>query len=264
MRIDRSLVQRVEHTSARLSCVQVAALDSLAPRTGAQCEPFDGGAFIAFGPGRFVNRAMGLGLGEESPTATVDALVEFYEARALAPSLEVCPWVDDALLVALGAAGFRTDRFRSVYAHDLIDLPPLDADATIEAESPSTADGRRAALADDAPIGTAARSVSDEYCDAAALMPNANDLVALVDGQVAGCGSLVALDGMAVLGGGATFPTQRRRGLQSALLVHRLHLAVSLDCDLAVATALPAGQSARNLERLGFVQLYTQAVLTRA
>jgi GNAT superfamily N-acetyltransferase len=263
VRIDRSLVQRLELGSARLSCLQVAALDSIAPRTGAQCEPFDGGAFIAFGPGRFVNRAMGLGLGEASPTATVSALVEFYEARALAPSLEVCPWVDDALLNALGAAGFRTERFRSVYAHDLIDLPPLDADAMIVAESADTAEGRRAVLADDAPVGSAARSVSDEYCDAAALLPNANDLVALVAGQVAACGSLIATDGMAVLGGGATAPAHRRRGLQSALLIHRLHLAVSLDCDLAVATALPAGQSARNLERLGFVQLYTQAVMTR-
>jgi N-acetylglutamate synthase-like GNAT family acetyltransferase len=91
----------------------------------------------------------------------------------------------------------------------------------------------------------------------------AHDFVALVDGQVAGCGSLIATEGMAVLGGGATLSTHRRRGLQSALLVHRLHLAVTLDCDLAVATALPAGQSARNLERLGFTQLYTQAVLTR-
>jgi hypothetical protein len=263
VRIDRSLVQRVEHTSASLSCRQVAALDSLAPRTGAQCEPFDGGAFIAFGPGRFVNRAMGLGLGDNEPPATIAALIEFYEARALPPSLEVCPWVDDTLVAALGAAGFRTERFRSVYAHDLIDLPPLDADATIVAESPSTAVGRRAVLADDAPVGTAARSVSDEYCDAAASAPNANDLVALVDGQVAACGSLVAVDGMAVLGGGATAAVHRRRGLQSALLIHRLHLAVSLDCDLAVATALPAGQSARNLERLGFVQLYTQAVMTR-
>jgi GNAT superfamily N-acetyltransferase len=263
VRIDRSLVQRVEHTSARLSCEQVAALDAIAPHTGAQCQPFDGGAFVAFGPGRFVNRAIGLGLGDASPPAIVAALVEFYEARALSPSLEVCPWVDDALLAALGAASFRTDRFRSVYAHDLIDLPPLDADAMIVPETAETAEGRRLVLSDDAPIGSAGRSVSDEYCDAAARMPAANDFVALLDGQVAGCGSLVALDGMAVLGGGATLPTHRRRGLQSALLVHRLHLAVSLDCDLAVATALPAGQSARNLERLGFTQLYTQAVLTR-
>jgi GNAT superfamily N-acetyltransferase len=263
VRIDRSLVQRVEHTTARLGCHQVFALDSVAPRTGAQCQPFDGGAFVAFGPGRYVNRAMGVGLGAESPTATVAALVEFFEARALAPSLEVSPWVDDALLAALGSAGFRTERFRSVYAHDLIELPPLDADATIVPETPDTAEGRRAALADDAPVGSAARSVSDEYCDAAALVPGAHDLVALVDGQVAACGSLIANGGVAVLGGGATLPVSRRRGLQSALLAHRLHLAVSLDCDLAVATALPAGQSARNLERMGFIQLYTQAVMTR-
>jgi GNAT superfamily N-acetyltransferase len=263
VRIDRSFVQRVESTAARLSCLQVAAFDTIAPRTGAQCEPFDSGSFVAFGPGRYVNRAMGLGLGEVSPSETVAALVEFYEARALAPSLEVCPWVDDALLAALATAGFRTDRFRSVYTHDLIDLPPLDADAVIVAESPSTAEGRRTILADDAEPGSAARAVSDEYCDAAAQVPGAHDLVAVSGNEVIACGSLIAIDGVAVLGGGATTPSARRQGLQSALITHRLHLAASLGCDIAVATALPAGQSARNLERLGFVQLYTQVVMTR-
>jgi GNAT superfamily N-acetyltransferase len=264
VRIDRSLVQRVESTAARLSCLHVAAFDAIAPRTGAQFEPFDGGSFVAFGPGRYVNRAIGLGLGSASPSATAAALVEFYAARALPPSLEVCPWVDDSLLVALAAEGFRTERFRSVYAHDLSGLPPVAADVHIEAEGPATAGRRREILADDAEPGSAARTVSDEYCAAAARVPGALDLVAVSGTEVVACGSLIAIDGVAVLGGGATAPAHRRRGLQSALLAHRLHLAASRGCELAIATALPAGQSARNLERMGFVQLYTQVVMTRA
>jgi GNAT superfamily N-acetyltransferase len=263
VRIDRSLVQRVESTSARLSCLHVAAFDALSPRTGAQCESFDGGAFIAFGPGRYVNRAMGLGLGTSPSDATISALVEFYEARALAPSLEVCPWVDDAFIAALAAAGFRTDRFRSVYAHDLSSMPEVAVAATIEAESAVTAARRRAILADGAEPGSASRTVSDEYCDAAARVPGAHDLVAVDGTDVIACGSLIAIDGVAVLGGGATTPSARGQGLQSALLAHRLRLAASMGCELAVATALPAGQSARNLERMGFVQLYTQVVMTR-
>jgi GNAT superfamily N-acetyltransferase len=189
--------------------------------------------------------------------------VEFYEARALAPSLEVCPWVDDTFVVALGAAGFRTDRFRSVYAHDLSLLPGADDGAQIEPESAATAVGRRSILADDADPNSAARAVSDEYCDAAARVPGAHDLVAVDGAEVVACGSLIAIDGVAVLGGGATMPSARRQGLQSALLAHRLRLAASMGCDIAVATALPAGQSARNLERMGFVQLYTHVVMTR-
>jgi hypothetical protein len=34
-------------------------------------------------------------------------------------------------------------------------------------------------------------------------------------------------------------------------------------CDLAVATAAPAGASARNLSRLGFTLAYTHAVMTK-
>ena len=39
--------------------------------------------------------------------------------------------------------------------------------------------------------------------------------------------------------------------------------ACSKHCDFAACTAVPDGQSARNLERLGFQLLYTQTVLTQ-
>jgi hypothetical protein len=34
-------------------------------------------------------------------------------------------------------------------------------------------------------------------------------------------------------------------------------------CDLAVVTAIPSGDSARNVARLGFTLAYCQAVLTK-
>ncbi|MFM2078507.1 MAG: hypothetical protein RJA49_2397 [Actinomycetota bacterium] len=244
---------------------QVDAFARLKPSTGAASQPFDGGALVAFGPGRYVNRAMGLGLGDVPPGTTVRTLVEFYAARALPPSLEVCPWVDGAFLTALGGAGFRTERFRSVFAHDLRELPAVRG-ADIRPLSTAAADDRKEILADGALIGSEARAVSDEYCDAAALVPGTHDLVAIVDGSVAACGSLNVVeteDGTGgYIGGAATLPSRRGLGLQSALVAHRLGLARSAGCDFVVATALPDGQSARNLERLGFMQLYTQAVMT--
>ena len=89
-----------------------------------------------------------------------------------------------------------------------------------------------------------------------------DDLVALVDGVPAACGSLSVVDGVGWLGGAATLPAFRGTGLQTALVRHRLRLAAAAGCTFAAATALPDGQSARNLERLGFRLAYTQAVLT--
>lgn len=265
MRIDLELVRRVEHSGAALAALQAAALAALAPESGAEALPLDGGALVAFGPRRYVNRAMGLGLGGTPADELIAALDGFYSSRGMAPSLELCPWADAALSAALSSDGYRLERFRNVYAHDLRDLPdevaapavplvPLDA---------SSAEDRKRILAGDAPVGSEARRTSDEFCEAMALLPDKVDLLALADGAVAACGSLTVANGVGWLGGAATEPRYRGRGLQSALVVRRLRLAATMGCTLAAATALPDGQSARNLERLGFSLLYTQAVLTR-
>ena len=105
---------------------------------------------------------------------------------------------------------------------------------------------------------------SDEMARAERAVAGASAYLADVDGTAVGCGSLTIDDGIAVLGGAATAPSGRRRGVQSALLRHRLAVATGAGCDLAVATAVPAGDSARNLLRLGFTLVYGQAVMTRS
>ena len=47
------------------------------------------------------------------------------------------------------------------------------------------------------------------------------------------------------------------------LLIDRLHRASRMGCRMAAVTAVPDGVSARNLLRVGFQLLYTQAVMTR-
>ena len=261
MRIDRGLVRRVEHSAADLSIQQAVALATLAPTSGASAEPLDGGALVAFGAGRYVNRAIGVGLGATAADEVVASLGAFYSARGMAPSLEVCPWTGPALLLALGAAGYRLERFRNVYVHDLAE-PPREPAVPIAEVGDSTADDRKRILAGDVPADSDARRISDEFCDALALLRGKFDLVALVDGVPAACGSLSVVGGVGWLGGAANLPAHRGTGLQTALVRHRLRLAAAAGCTFAAATALPDGQSARNLERLGFRLAYTQAVLT--
>ena len=263
MRIDRDLVRRVEHSGAQQATLQAAALATVAPGSGATAVPLDGGALVAFGHGRYVNRAMGLGLNGTSADEIVATINGFYSQRRVPPSLEICPWADPTLFTALGADGYRLERFRNVYAHDLTALPsegPTQI-ATLDAD---TAAERKRLLAGDTPVGSEARRVSDEFCDALTGTQDKVDLLALVDGMPAACGSLTVVGSVGWLGGAATDPARRGRGLQSALVAHRLRLATEMGCTLAAATALPDGQSARNLERLGFTLLYTQAVMTRA
>jgi GNAT superfamily N-acetyltransferase len=85
----------------------------------------------------------------------------------------------------------------------------------------------------------------------------------MLDGRPVGTGSLTPIRTVAWLGGASTLPEARGRGAQHALLVDRLHRAQRMGCTLAAVTAVPDGVSARNLLRVGFQLLYTQAVMTR-
>lgn len=88
-------------------------------------------------------------------------------------------------------------------------------------------------------------------------------VLARVDGEPAGTGSLVIDGGVGWLSGDSTLPQYRGRGIQQAVQAHRLRLAHDLGCDLAVTEATPGGVSQRNMERLGFRIAYTHVELVK-
>jgi len=262
MRIDIGLARRVEHSAAKFATSQALALAETSPTTEASAEGLDGGALVSFGIGRYVNRAIGLGFGGTAANEIIRALDSFYGQRGMAPSLELSPLADPSLLPALTAAGYVLERFRNVYVHDLATLAPPD-DQLIVPITAEMADDRKRILSDDAPLGSDARRISDEFCDASSRFAGTHDFIAVVEGAPAACGSLAVSDGVGWVGGAATLAARQGKGLQSALINYRLRLAHELGCDLAAATALADGRSAQNLVRLGFQLLYTQVVLSK-
>ncbi len=261
MYVDRELVRRVEYSAAHMSARQAAVLAQMTPATPAAAQECDGGQLIAFGAGRYVNRATGIGLGGMSGVEIVAAVESFYSARSLPASVEINPWVNPDLVAALAAGDFRLERFRNVYVRELDSLPDRST-ANIREVDATIVPARNALLAGDA-TGEA-RRISFEFCEAMAQLNDTHDFVATANDVPAACGSLNIVDGVGWLGGAATLQEFRGRGLQQALLAYRLHLASELKCAYAAATAVPDGQSARNLERLGFQLLYTQTVLTQS
>jgi GNAT superfamily N-acetyltransferase len=87
--------------------------------------------------------------------------------------------------------------------------------------------------------------------------------IALLDGVVAGGGSLRIAEGVAQLTGAATAPEHRHRSVQTALLSARLAAAAAAGCDLAVVTTQPGSRSQQNVQRQGFDLLYTRAILVK-
>ena len=78
-----------------------------------------------------------------------------------------------------------------------------------------------------------------------------------------GCASVTIRDGLATLGAMTTLPSERRRGVQAALITHRLRLAADVGCDFAASSSVPANASERNLDRAGFRPLYETITLSR-
>jgi GNAT superfamily N-acetyltransferase len=72
------------------------------------------------------------------------------------------------------------------------------------------------------------------------------------------------IDGaLAQMAGAATLPAFRRRGLQTALTLHRLADARAAGCDLAAVTTAPGSKSQENAQRRGFELLYARAILVK-
>jgi GNAT superfamily N-acetyltransferase len=82
----------------------------------------------------------------------------------------------------------------------------------------------------------------------------------LLDGSGPIAAAAMTIHGeVAVLGGASTLPAYRGRGAQSRLLRHRLSVAATEGCVLAVATASAGSVSAANLRKAGFELHHRQA-----
>ncbi len=257
----RDLCSRLERSAAEAAAEQCAALADASPGTGASWRPFGPGALVAFGTDRYVNRAIGLGDALITPDEIAE-LESFFAERGLPPSIEVASWASSSLLDCVRAGRYAPIWFRHVFVRRpgrapqlprRIELRPVETDAVAEWQ-------RILALGNEL-HEPAARARSDEYASALRHLPDSIDLLARLDGESAGCGSIHFVGGVAWLGGAATLPQFRDRGIQSALVAHRLDLAFQRGSEWAAATALPGGASARNLERLGFTLAYAQLVV---
>lgn len=263
VRVDAGLVRRIEASAAFSAQRSAAAIARFAPGSSARSEPFDGGALVSWGAGRYVNRGIGLGLGSASAPDMLDALERFSSACGVAPALEVGPWVPRSFVDELAARGYTVQWFRQVLAR-VGDATATDPPTVTFAEVDDDRGAEWAGILGEATEpGSPARMVSDELCGASRSIGERVDLLALVDERAVGCGMYEVAGDVGWIGAAATLAAFRNRGVQRALIDERVHRLHGLGIDLVAATALADGASARNLVAAGFEVLYTQVVMAR-
>ncbi|MCP2015412.1 GNAT superfamily N-acetyltransferase [Deinococcus sp. HSC-46F16] len=222
----------------------------------------ESGAVAHFGPLVAVHAGPDLAVnaawhgGTPGPTeADLDGFEAFSAEHGQPAKLHVLSHTAPAVVPLLRARGYALASVLHAYTHGLTDLPPLPA-LTVREEPDADLWADLSARGFGPGTGAIMRLVAHA--------PGAVRLVAEVDGEPAGTAALSVTQGVAAFYGTSTRPEFRGRGVQTALLAARLHLAAEAGADLASVFVTPGSGSERNVRRAGFRVAGVRLTFTRA
>jgi ribosomal protein S18 acetylase RimI-like enzyme len=239
--------------------------------------PLAGGVAVFTEPGSPFNKVAGLGFEGVPDGRLFDRIEREFGARGAPVQIELSSLGDPEIARAATRRGYELVGFENVLglrlAPDVGAAPAAGESITV---APAAAGDNRAwldtvatgFLHPDAIDGPPSHESFDRetlervYIDITAAA-GFERYLAWRAGEIAGGASLRMSDGVAQLCGAATLPAHRRRGVQSALLRHRLALAAARGCDIAVVTTQPGSKSQENVQRFGFSLLYVRAILVK-
>jgi GNAT superfamily N-acetyltransferase len=274
--VSASMARRIERAEASLVEEGVAAVAARGGDRGIFAHRLNGGVAAFTDDGSPFNKVAGLGFDGVPSGDELDRIEAEFAQRHAPVQFEISTLADPDLCRTLTRRGYELVGFENVLGRP---LAPLEAAVGPEASihiSP-VAPHENAVWLDAVVTGflqpdTFDGPASHESFDRAALervytdtfrAPGFERLLARRGGEVAGGASVRVFEGIAQLCGAATLPAHRRQGVQSALLQHRLDMAASRGCDLAVVTTQPGSKSQQNVQRFGFSLLYARAVLIK-
>ena len=273
-----SLARRIEHAEAGLirdaarACARRVSADQMVVREAC------GGVGVYVEPGAPFNKVAGLGFDGVPPLEFFESLEREFSERQAPLQFEVSSLADPSMVRLLThreyvLVGFENVLGLPVDARVADALPPAADDIAVG----ETADDESSVWIDTVTTGflqpdvfdgppsheSFARELLERIFADMAAAPGFERYLARRDGVVAGGASFRVQDGVAQLNGAATLPGHRRRGVQSALLRHRLADGARRGCDVAVVTTQPGSKSQQNVQRSGFSLLYTRAILVK-
>jgi len=258
--------RRLLSTWAEDAAAFADVLADLDPSWGSETFPLEGGIGVLGGPGMYVNRAMGAGVERGLTDDEWDELERRSAAVGVDASIEITRHSHDDTRRAAETRGYALEEVTSALVLDA--EPEMTAiDAAFEIV-PANGDllpvWQEASAEGFGPLDPIKRRAHDAYARAAAVVDRERFVIVLDldDRRPLATASLTVRRGVATLGGMSTVPAERGRGVQSALIRHRIRVARELGCDLVTSTAAPNSQSERNLIRHGFRRAFEIEVWT--
>jgi hypothetical protein len=265
---DQQLVARLERVSALDSVALAQALSRQDRSWGTEVLAVAGGYLVLSGPGLYVNRGRGVGIAPALGDGDLALIESRCAAVGVPAAVEVTPATDPATLAALAQRGYVHDTGAdvSVFVRALDDPADPPPPSGIEVDpAPSIEEWQEVSALGWGHTTAAARRAADAFARAAHAVDGEQMVIAydVRHGRPLGCASMSLRDGVATLGGMSTIPAERGRGVQGALILHRLELARSAECDLATTATVMGGASERNVQRYGFELAYVRRTFVR-
>lgn len=235
----------------------------------------EGGGTVAFMSGTpWLCGAIGCNLDSPLTPQGARRVYEYVASRGGRPRIDLTDQSGRAAFKAVAQAGLVLDHAERVLARDLatpIQTPQLP-DLVIERlNTQDSADVQRHARHTIAGFTAPGQPMSEGEVESAVraqLHERSRGFWVLIDGQPAGtCGMEVvsiaptpdaAPVRVASLWGAVVAEPFRRRGIQQALIAHRLRQGVAEGCALAVIECEPGIPTERNARRMGFLPAYTR------
>jgi GNAT superfamily N-acetyltransferase len=241
-----------------------------------ETRPFLGGVMARSSPGTWANYAVGFGLGDDDPSTfepALDALQSFYEEKGIEPRLETSPFIHKDLIPVLARRQFVVRTFEIVLYRDLRDAAPISPafapPSGLVIHEVNKADPvalRAYAIQAMTPFYPDRNGPSEEDLQLgirAAASPRTTSFIATLDGVPVGAGGMETFNQVATLFGVSVNEAHRRKGIQQALIAHRLRRAREGGQTLATIGSLPGSPTERNVRRMGFHVAYVKPHLIR-
>lgn len=216
----------------------------------------------------FLNRALGFGTMSEATPAVLDRLERRFADAGRPPRISVAQGpTPRAALRLLERRGYVAEEGTEelIYCYDRRTLPRLRQveDLTVErVRAEDAAEYARIAYASFADRGPWFRGIVEALVRRRAHGRSLSAYIGRIDGVAAATGMLFDVRPVAGLGNGSVLREFRGRGIQTAMIAHRMHAGWKRGLRIFFGqTQNPA--SAHNLEDLGWRLLYTEVDLVR-
>lgn len=266
--VDMAFARRLESCEEIPQIEYGRVIQKTRPEIGAAVEHICGGQMVFAGLGSPIGRVTGAGLDRPFTAADLNRIEQFYRSHGAPSQVDLCPMHGPGVFEIFKERGYAIAElnnvlYRKLEAMDELHLAGSEAfevrRARFEEAEQAGAIVEKAFFPDGAP--EAFRGLIAPLYQ----MERGLALVAALDGKLVACGAGVVIPDHRVfaLCGAGTLVEYRGRGLQTALVIARMHAAAKVGCEYAVVVTQGGTTSQRNVERLGFRVAYSKVTVIK-